>query len=129
MIGLFVERKKTILFLEDEEELLVAASSVLREQGYRVVGATSAETAIEFVRKTPPDLILADIKLPGIDGLDFYQAIRKIPQCTLTPFVFLTAFNNLAAARSAKKAGASEYITKPFEYEYLVSRIRELLPP
>lgn len=124
-----MKQQKTILFLEDEEELRTAAGTMLRDQGYRVLTVDSGEAAMEMVRSKAPDLILADIKLPGIDGFDFYREVRKVPGCEQTPFVFLTAFNNLAAAQSAKKAGASEYITKPFEYEYLVARIRELLPP
>lgn len=119
--------KKTILFIEDEEELLNTLGQVLRDQGYSVTLTKSAEDALKKLETTAPDLILADIKLPGIDGFDFYKMVRKIGHCAATPFVFLTAFNSLQAAGKAKREGAAEYITKPFEFEYLVYRIRNLL--
>ncbi|MBI1808053.1 MAG: response regulator [Ignavibacteria bacterium] len=122
-------KKKTILFLEDEEELLLTVGTLLDDQGYEVTGIVSAEEALRVIKDSTPDLILADIKLPGLDGLDFYKEIRNLEQCRTTPFVFLTAFNNLQAAREAKRQGAAEYITKPFDFEYLVSRVRALVPP
>ena len=121
-------QRKTILFVEDEDELLATVGLVLREKGYDVVAVKSAEDALKLLKKTSPDLILADIKLPGIDGLDFFQLVRRDEQTKRTPFIFLTAFNNLAAAVNAKKQGAADYITKPFEVEHLVERVRELLP-
>lgn len=124
-----VDRKKTILFLEDEAELLSTLTALLNDQGYEVTAKATAEEALRFVQSTAPDLILADIKLPGLDGLDFYKGIRKLEHCRTTPFIFLTAFNNLKAAMEAKRQGAAEYITKPFDFEYLISRVRELVPP
>ena len=76
-----------------------------------------------------PELILADIKLPGIDGFDFYREVQKKESCKGVPFVFLTAYNNMSAAMGAKKQGVAEYITKPFDFEYLVARIKDLVPP
>lgn len=122
-------KQKTILFLEDEAELLDTLAMLLREQGYGVIAVRGAEEAIEQLKTATPDLILADIKLPGIDGFDFFQQIQQRGVLRNVPFVFLTAFNNLTAAMDAKKKGAAEYITKPFDFEYLVTRVRELVPP
>jgi DNA-binding response OmpR family regulator len=119
---------KTILFLEDEEELLTALGSLLRDQGYLVEQAQTGEIALKKLETVVPDLIIADIKLPGIDGFDFFAEVRKKPGLSQVPFVFLTAYNNLTAMSVAKRHGAAEYITKPFEFEYLVARIRQLLP-
>ena len=124
-----VKNKKTIVFLEDEPELLKTVSLILRDQGYTVLDAKKAKDALTMIQKAAPDLILADIKLPGIDGFDFFDRVRKMENCAAVPFVFLTAYNNLKAMKSAKKHGAAEYITKPFDYEFLVTRIRDLLPP
>ncbi len=120
--------EKKILFLEDEEELLSSLSGLLREQGYRVEEASTGEMALKKLDSYTPDLIIADIKLPGIDGFDFLAEIRKRPALGATPFVFLTAYNNLTAMSAAKSHGAAEYITKPFDFEYLVARIKQLLP-
>lgn len=120
--------QKTILLLEDEEELLNTMGLLLREQGYQVLLSNRAEDALTVARNSTVDLILADIKLPGMDGLDFFKEVRKIEQCQKTPFVFLTAFNNLKTAGEARKDGAAEYITKPFDFEYLMARIKQLAP-
>ena len=119
---------KTILFLEDEPELLAALGNLLRDQGYQVVEAKSGESALKCLEELTPDLILADIKLPGIDGFDFFSEVRKREKLGSVPFVFLTAYNNLAAMSLARTHGATEYITKPFDFEYLVARIKQLLP-
>ena len=121
--------RKTILFLEDEEELLSTVGMLLRDQGYDVLDATRGEDALKIVQQATPDLIIADIKLPGMDGFDFFKEVRKIKNCKNVPFVYVTAFNNLKAAGVAKKEGAAEYITKPFDFEYLVARVKALAPP
>ena len=123
------KNKKTILFLEDEEELLATVENLLNDQGYNVVTVKRAEEALELVRKSPPDLILADIKLPGMDGFDFFTEVQKLPEVSKTPFVYLTAFNDMNAMLYAKRQGAAEYITKPFDFEYLLLRIKDLLTP
>jgi DNA-binding response OmpR family regulator len=119
---------KKILFLEDEAELLAALGNLLRDQGYQVSEASSGEMALKKLEEGVPDLIIADIKLPGIDGFDFFTEVRKNERLAKVPFVFLTAYNNLTAMSMAKTHGAAEYITKPFDFEYLVARIKQLLP-
>jgi DNA-binding response OmpR family regulator len=122
------DRDKTILFIEDEEELLFTVGNLLLEQGYTVIRAENAEKALKAMQTSTPDLILADIKLPGMDGFDFFEHVRKQPAFATIPVVFLTAFNDVGAMMYAKKVGVAEYITKPFDFEYLVARIRNLLP-
>ena len=122
------ENRKTILFLEDEEELLNTVGQALTDRGYSVVGVVSAEEALVYLQDSAPNLIVADIKLPGIDGFDFYRSVRTIERCKEIPFIFLTAFNNLDAAIRAKREGAAEYITKPFEFEDLLYRINQIVP-
>jgi DNA-binding response OmpR family regulator len=125
-------QKKTILFLEDEMEYLATLSSLLRDQGYNVVETSKAADALAQIAKERPDMILADIKLgqgERADGFDFFEQVRKLEQCRDVPFIFLTAYNNLEAQIYAKKHGAADYITKPFDFEYLIARIMQLTPP
>jgi CheY-like chemotaxis protein len=119
---------KTILFLEDEEEFRATVSILLRDLGYNVIEVFTAEKALEMLKTTVPDLIIADIKLPGIDGIDFFTQIHKIDRYRQIPFIYLTAFNNLQSAMKAKADGATDYITKPFELDYLIAKIGEVLP-
>ena len=120
---------KTILFIEAEEELLNTLGKVLRDLGYDVIAVLDAEDALMKIEETTPDLIVADIKLPGIDGFDFFKRMRADNRFNAIPFVFLTAYNDLRAAQYAKQQGAAEYITKPFDFEYLIARVKDLLPP
>lgn len=122
-------QKRTILFLEDEREYLSTLSSLLRDQGYDVIETSKAEDAMTQIAGRRPDLILADIKLPGADGFDFFEQVKKLEHCRNVPFIFLTAYNNLEAELYAKKHGAADYITKPFDFEYLIARIIQLTPP
>ena len=124
-----MNKKKNILFLEDEVELLQTLAALLRDQGYSVIETKNAEDALSKLDDAALDLIIADIKLPGIDGFDFFEAVRKTEKYRNIPFVYLTAYNNIQAARRAKAEGAADYITKPFDLEYLIFRVRELLPP
>ncbi len=114
--------------MEDERELLTALGNLLVDQGYNVISLASAESALKELDGKPIDIIIADIKLPGIDGFDFFEKVRQVKQYAQIPFVFLTAYNNLSAKAFAKKHGAVEYITKPFDFEYLVARIKQIVP-
>lgn len=120
---------KTILFIEDEVELLNTLGNLLRDIGYKVIAVLGAEDALSKMEESLPDLIVADIKLPGIDGFAFFKQVQQDNRFSKIPFVFLTAYNDLKAARFAKQHGAAEYITKPFDFEYLIARIKDLLPP
>jgi len=101
----------------------------LSENGYQTIVLDNAEEALLMVQNTAPDLFLVDIKLTGMDGLTFFDEIQKIEKVKHTPFVFLTAYNSLHTAIEAIKRGATDYITKPFDLDYLMQRIREIVPP
>ena len=123
------KERKTILFLEDEQELLTTVSSLLTEHRYNVVPVKSAEEALKIAEQLGPDLVIIDIKLPGMDGFDFFESLKKMKALAGVPVVFLTAFNDLNAMVYAKNLGAADYITKPFDFEYLVARVLDLAPP
>jgi DNA-binding response OmpR family regulator len=120
--------KKIILVLEDEVEFLETLGALLRDQGYEVIEVTTGEDGLHRLHEKKPDLIIADIKLPGIDGFDFFTQVQKKGAYSSIPFIYLTAYNNLEAAKKAKQEGAADYITKPFELDYLITRVRGLLP-
>jgi DNA-binding response OmpR family regulator len=119
---------KTILWLEDETDQSDIMELTFKENGYNVIVVNTAEEALLLIETTVPDLFLVDIKLYGIDGIEFFRRIKSNEQFTTIPFIFLTAYNSLEMAIKAKHQGATDYITKPFDVDYLVDRIKEILP-
>jgi DNA-binding NtrC family response regulator len=105
----------TLLIVEDEPKMLRLLELSLAEEGYSVRTAADAETGVKMLRQEPIDLVLTDLKLPGISGLDFLQAVKR--HDARTPVVVMTAFGSVETAVQAMKAGASDYILKPFSLE------------
>lgn len=122
-------QKKTIVLIEDEEEQSYTLSKYFNENGYQTIVLDNAEDALAMIQKTVPDLFLVDIKLSGMDGLTFFEEVKKLEQTKNIPFVFLTAYNSLHAAIDAKRRGATDYISKPYDLDYLMERIQEIIPP
>jgi DNA-binding response OmpR family regulator len=120
--------KKTILWLEDEKQQSSMLTKVFIENGYATIVHDNAKEALQSIKKITPDLFLIDIKLNGDDGIEFFRKIKTIERFEKTPVVFLTAYNSLKMAIEAKKEGAADYITKPFDVEFLLDRINELIP-
>jgi DNA-binding response OmpR family regulator len=96
----------------------------LQQAGYRISTAESAEDALALVRRDPPDLILLDIGLPGMDGLD---AVRRFREILRAPVIFLTARRRELDEVLALELGGDDYVTKPFDLDVLLARIRAVL--
>ncbi|HUY13247.1 MAG TPA: sigma-54 dependent transcriptional regulator [Terriglobia bacterium] len=105
----------TILIIEDEAKMLRLLELSLAGEGYSVRTAVDAETGVKMLRQEPMDLVLTDLKLPGMSGLDFLQAVKRVDG--RIPVVVMTAFGSVETAVQAMKAGASDYILKPFSLE------------
>ena len=119
--------RKTILWLEDETDQAALMAKTFHENGYNTIVVDNAEDGLEMLTSITPDLLLVDIKLSGIDGIQFFKTVKQIEHLQHVPFIYLTAYNSLAMAIEAKKLGATDYITKPFDVEYLLERIKEVL--
>jgi len=117
---------KSVLFVDDEPDLLRLIRGLLEEEGFQVLTSESAEEALAQLKATRPDIILADIKLPAMDGFQLYEQVRKTPGLDTVPFVFVTAYNDQEAIASAKALGASDYVTKPFDFELLIQTVKRL---
>lgn len=119
-----------ILLVDDDELMRRSLALNLEEAGYRASTASSAETALELLRRDRPDLILLDIGLPGMDGLD---ALRKFQQTTQSssqpdiPIIFLTARRRELDQALGLELGADDYVTKPFDLSVLLARIKAVL--
>jgi len=119
--------KETILIVEDEEDILELVRYNLAREGYRVTGLTSGEEALKAVRKSPPDLVLLDLMLPGMDGLEICKILKGDPQTRHIPIVMLTAKSEDSDIVTGLEIGADDYITKPFSPKVLIARIRTVL--
>ena len=119
--------KERILVVDDEEAILELVRFNLAREGYHVLSTTSGEKAIEITRRELPDLIVLDLMLPGIDGLDVARALRSHSETSGVPIVMLTAKGAESDVVTGLELGADDYITKPFSPRILVARIRAVL--
>src|SRR5208337_3479014 len=104
--------KPTILIVEDEAKMRRLLELNLGEDGFNTLSAGDAESGLRLLRDSNVDLVVTDLKLPGINGLEFLQAIKR--QNAALPVVVMTAFGTVETAVEAMKAGASDYVLKPF---------------
>ena len=119
--------KETILVVEDEEDIRELLKYNLEKEGYQVSGATTGEEALKAVGNLLPDLILLDLMLPGIDGLEVCRRVRGEVQTKHVPIIMLTAKGEEADIVTGLELGADDYITKPFSPRVLLARIRAAL--
>lgn len=116
-----------ILIVEDHERLLRALQSVLEADGYQVFTALDGVEALEVMEQAQPDLVVADIMMPRMDGYTFYRTIRSRSEWVPIPVIFLTAKAEREDVLKGKGLGAEDYITKPFDTEELLVAIRARL--
>jgi DNA-binding NarL/FixJ family response regulator len=118
---------KRLLVVDDEPNLLVAVGACLRAEGFDVVTARGGAEALVRVAETVPDLIVSDVRMPGMDGYQFARQLRASSRTALTPVVFLTAKDETTDRIEGFRAGVDAYLTKPFEPDELVAVIRSIL--
>jgi two-component system phosphate regulon response regulator PhoB len=119
--------KKTILIVEDDEDIQQLVGFNLIKAGFQVEYADSGEQALERISNQHSDLILLDIMLPGIDGIEVCKILRSDNQTTEIPIIMLTAKGEEGDIVDGLEFGADDYITKPFSPKILVSRIKAVL--
>ena len=118
---------KKILLVDDEEGFLSVIKEALEIRGFDIVTAKSAIEAGLELSSEKPDLILMDIKMPGIDGLQACVAIKKNPDTAKIPIMVVSAISEEAQIKRAQRIGVSDYFVKPIDIEKLVKRIKEAL--
>ncbi|MGI9036803.1 MAG: response regulator transcription factor [Pyrinomonadaceae bacterium] len=118
---------KRLLVVDDEPNLLLAVAAVLRGEGFEVKTARNAREALIFVAQNLPDLIVSDVRMPGMDGYGLARKLRASPHSALVPIVFLTAKDETEDRIEGFQSGVDVYLTKPFEPDELVAVIRSVL--
>src|ERR1041384_6446826 len=115
---------RKILLIEDDADLFSLLRYNLEKEGFTLTGSQTGKGALEACRQTRPDLILLDIMLPDSDGLDICKGIRKDPELTSTPVIFLTARASETDRIVGLEIGANDYVVKPFFVRELIARIK-----
>jgi len=119
--------KEKILVVDDEEDILELLKFKLSREGYQVTCAASGEEALSCVRSGTPDLIVLDLMLPGIDGIEVTRELKNDPDTKNIPIVMLTAKGEEADIVTGLELGADDYITKPFSPRILIARVKAVL--
>jgi DNA-binding response OmpR family regulator len=117
-------KEPTILIVDDEPSIREVVSIYLRRAGYQVVVAHDGQAAIEALEKQPPDLVVLDLMLPKVDGLEIARRLRAGSD---TPIIMLTARREEADRITGLEMGADDYVVKPFSPQELVSRVKAVL--
>ncbi|MBU4427602.1 MAG: response regulator [Desulfobacterales bacterium] len=122
-----MKRKQTILVVDDEAMILRVFERLLSKEGYTVLTASNGKEALELVRKKSLELVILDLKLPDMSGIDI---LRRIKRPRENPEVIvITGYGTMKTARAAMRLGAYDYITKPFDDNYVRSLVKDALSP
>jgi two-component system, OmpR family, alkaline phosphatase synthesis response regulator PhoP len=118
---------KMILVVDDEEHIQELIKFNLEKNSYKVITANNGKDAFEMAKADQPDLVLLDLMLPGMDGLEVCKAIRKEPSISSMPIIMITARGEELDKILGLELGADDYITKPFSVRELLSRVKAIL--
>ncbi len=119
--------KETILIVDDEEDIIELIKYNLKNEGYNILTALTGEEAIKISKQTRPDLMVLDLMLPGIDGLEVTRYLRSNGETKDMPIVMLTAKGEESDVVTGLELGANDYMSKPFSPRELTARIRAIL--
>jgi len=119
--------RATILVVEDEEDILELVRYNLVKEGYQVITAQSGEQALQLVKSEAPDLVLLDLMLPGVDGIEVCRRIKGDSTTQHIPVIMLTAKSEETDIVVGLELGADDYITKPFSPRVLLARVKAVL--
>src|SRR5262252_3363566 len=118
---------KTVLYVEDNEYNLKIVRQLLARTAYKLIEAKDGESGVETALRELPDLILMDIQLPKLSGLDATRRLRADPKTAAIPIIVITSFALSGDDQKAKDAGASAYLAKPYSPRELLQMIRNLV--
>ena len=119
--------KEKILVVYDEEDILELVRFNLLKEGYQVICAATGEKAVEIARSELPDLVVLDLMLPGMDGLEVAKFLKNDPETQNIPIIMLTAKGEESDVVTGLELGADDYVTKPFSPRILMARVKAAL--
>jgi len=119
--------KEKVLIVEDEKDIVKMLEYNLKKEGFRVISACDGEDALDLAVREHPDILLLDLMLPGIDGLEVCRSLKKENKTSSIPVIMLTAKGQESDKVVGLELGADDYITKPFSPRELIARIKAVL--
>jgi CheY-like chemotaxis protein len=119
-------KAKRLLIVDDVEDNLFLLEAILTEEGYEVDSAKNGKEALAKIEASPPDLVLLDAMMPGMDGYEVTRRIRQNKKLPFLPVLLITAYEN-ANIPQGLDLGANDFIRKPIDYEELMARIKAFL--
>jgi two-component system alkaline phosphatase synthesis response regulator PhoP len=122
-----VSHNKKVLVVEDERDISRLIKHYLEKEGFRVLTAASGVEALKKVKEEKPDLLVLDLMLPEMDGLEVCKRVRAVPETAMLPIIMLTAKAEESDTVIGLELGADDYVTKPFSPKALVARAKALL--
>jgi DNA-binding response OmpR family regulator len=122
-----MEPKRRVLIVDDEPNIVLSLEFLLRQQGYEVSVAASGEEALAAAARQPPDLVVLDVMLPGLDGFEVCRLLRERPEHAGLRILLLTARGREVERVRGLEEGADAYVTKPFSTRELMKTVAELL--
>ena len=122
-----MDEKKKILVVEDEPHIVKLVTFILESNGYEVIQAFVGTEGIEKAKKEKPNLIVLDVMMPGMDGFEVAKILTKDPTTNFIPILMLSSKAQFEDKMEGIDSGAMEYITKPFEKEELLAKVKECL--
>jgi len=121
------QTKYKILIVDDEVDIIELLSYNLKKENFEVISAINGKEAIKIAQKTKPDIILMDVMMPEMDGMEACRQIKSFPQLSNIPLIFLTARGEEYSELAGFDAGADDYIIKPIKPRVLISRLKAIL--
>jgi DNA-binding response OmpR family regulator len=119
--------KKQVLVVDDEIGALTLIGIMLERGGFSVLKAKDAKVALSVLEENTPDLIILDVMMPGMDGIELCRVIRQRPATRVTPVLILSARGDAESIIKGIEAGANDYLPKPILHHDLVSKVRSML--
>ncbi|HUL45260.1 MAG TPA: response regulator [Bacteroidota bacterium] len=127
MKGKSASRRTTVLFVDDEKLWLDAVEQAVRGAEFTVITAEGGEAALKKLKRTMPDLILSDVRMPFMNGFDLFEKVKKDPKLKTIPYVFMSNIDDIDARKTARDLGADDYVEKPFDSEQVRNVVLNLL--
>lgn len=118
--------KKRILLVEDEPNIIVSLTFLLERAGFEVATETNGQKALDSILEDPPDTLVLDVMLPGLDGFEILRRVRADPRVEKLPVLMLTAKGQREDRKNALECGADMFITKPFSNAEVVETVQDL---